>query len=105
MFSARQVPDAIFAANDLMAIAAMETLRHELGLKVPQDVSIVGFDDIPMAAWPSHSLTTLQQPIELMIVKATELLLNQINQTESRPDHIKLPVTPMLRNSTRSASG
>ncbi len=104
MFSAKQVPDAIFAANDLMAIAAMETLRHELGLKVPQDVSIVGFDDIPMAAWPSHSLTTLQQPIELMIVKATELLLNQINQTESSPDHIKLPVTPMLRNSTRSAS-
>ncbi len=104
MFSTRQVPDAIFAANDLMAIAAMETLRHELGLRVPQDVSIIGFDDIPMAAWPSHSLTTLQQPIELMIVKATELLLNQINHTESSPDHIKLPVTPMLRNSARSSS-
>lgn len=102
LFSAHDVPDAIFAANDLMAVAAMETLRHEFRLRVPEDVAIIGFDDIPMAAWPSHSLTTLQQPVDLMIVKATELLMKQIHETEPVPEHIKLPVTPMMRKSAQS---
>lgn len=84
-----------------MAIAAIDTLRHEFGLAVPDDVSVIGFDDVPMAAWPSHSLTTLKQPVELMASKATELLMAQINQIDTAPEHIMLPVTPMLRNSTR----
>jgi DNA-binding LacI/PurR family transcriptional regulator len=54
-------PDALFAANDHMAIAALETLRSELGLRVPEDVSVVGFDNVPQAAWPSFALTTVQQ--------------------------------------------
>lgn len=101
LFAASSPPDALFCANDLMAIAAMETLRHEFGLAVPDDVSVIGFDDVPMAAWPSHSLTTLKQPVDQMIMKATELLMGQINQTDTTPEHITLPVTPMLRNSTR----
>ena len=101
LFAAPSPPDALFSANDLMAIAAMETLRHELGLAVPDDVAVIGFDDMPMAAWPSHSLTTLKQPVDLMIMKATELLLEQINETESSPQQLILPVTPMLRHSTR----
>lgn len=101
LFSYSPPPDALFAANDLMAIAAMETLRHEFGLRVPDDVSVIGFDDVPMAAWPSHSLTTLKQPVELMTLKATELLMSQINQVDTTPEHLTLPVTPMLRKSTR----
>jgi DNA-binding LacI/PurR family transcriptional regulator len=101
LFASPSPPDAIFSANDLMAIAAMETLRHEFGLAVPDDVSVIGFDDVPMAAWPSHSLTTLKQPVDQMIIKATELLLEQIRETESVPQQITLPVTPMLRDSTR----
>ncbi|WP_163559865.1 LacI family DNA-binding transcriptional regulator [Halomonas sp. NO4] len=101
LFAASSPPDALFCANDLMAIAAMETLSHEFGLTVPDDVSVIGFDDVPMAAWPSHSLTTLQQPVDQMIMKATELLMGQINQTDTAPEHITLPVTPMLRGSTR----
>ncbi|WP_273142162.1 substrate-binding domain-containing protein [Halomonas sp.] len=101
LFTSSSPPDALFAANDLMAIAAMETVRHEFGLRVPSDVSVIGFDDVPMAAWPSHSLTTLQQPVELMVLKATELLMRQVNQLYSTPEQITLPVTPMLRNSTR----
>ncbi|MCE8037613.1 MAG: LacI family DNA-binding transcriptional regulator [Halomonadaceae bacterium] len=105
LFAAPSVPDALFAANDLMAIAAMETLRHELGLAVPEEVSVIGFDDIPMSTWPSHSLTTLQQPVEQMVVKATELLLEQIAHADTEPEHIMLPVTPMLRGSTRRPGG
>ena len=43
-------PDAVFVANDHMAMAVMDTLRHELGLNVPDDVSVVGYDDVPTAA-------------------------------------------------------
>nr|WP_299241216.1 LacI family DNA-binding transcriptional regulator [uncultured Halomonas sp.] len=101
LFASPSPPDALFSANDLMAIAALEVLRHEFGLAVPDDVSVIGFDDMPMAAWPSHSLTTLKQPVDLMVMKATELLLDQINQTDTTPEQITLPVTPLLRNSTR----
>ncbi|WP_111414796.1 LacI family DNA-binding transcriptional regulator [Billgrantia lactosivorans] len=101
LFADTPAPDALFAANDLMAIAAMEILRHEFCLKVPEDVSVIGFDDVPMASWPSHSLTTLQQPVGTMVMRATELLLAQIAQPDTPPEHITLPVTPMLRNSTR----
>ncbi|MBA2780083.1 LacI family DNA-binding transcriptional regulator [Billgrantia kenyensis] len=101
LFAAQSPPDALFCANDVMAIAAMETMRHEFGLTVPDDVSVIGFDDVPMARWPSHSLTTLQQPVDQMILKATELLMAQIHQTDTTPEQITLSVTPMLRNSTR----
>lgn len=101
LFASPTPPDALFSANDLMAIAAMEVMRHEFGLVIPDDVSVIGFDDVPMAAWPSHSLTSLKQPVDAMIMKATELLLKQIDQTSTAPEHITLPVTPMLRNSTQ----
>ncbi|AJY50685.1 LacI family DNA-binding transcriptional regulator [Halomonas sp. KO116] len=107
LFSARKLekmPDALFSANDLMAIAVMETLRDELHLTVPDNVSVVGFDDMVMSSWPSHSLTTLQQPVEQMIVKATELLLKHINNPEALPEQLVLPVTPRIRQSTSHIS-
>lgn len=104
LFSSPTPPDALFAANDLMALAAMEMVRHEFTLKVPNDVSIIGFDDVPMAAWPSHSLTTIRQPVDLMIQKATELLIKQVAQENIQPEHHIVPITPMLRGSTRKPS-
>jgi len=71
-------PDALFAANDHMAIAALETLRAELGMQVPRDVSVVGFDNVPQAAWPSFDLTTVQQDIEKMVDATRTLLFDQI---------------------------
>ncbi|CAN0392526.1 unnamed protein product [Ectocarpus sp. 12 AP-2014] len=103
LFSARQrekIPDALFAANDLMAIAVMETLQDELHFTVPDNVSVVGFDDMMMSSWPSHSLTTLQQPVEQMIIKATELLLKHISNPDALPEQLVLPVTPKIRQST-----
>lgn len=64
-------------------------------------VSIIGFDDVPMAAWPSHALTIVRQPVDMMIEKATELLMKQVAQEDMPPEHHTLPVTPMLRSSTR----
>ena len=101
LFSRESPPDAIFCANDLMAIAVMETAQHEFRLRIPEDVSVIGFDNVAMAAWPSHDLTTVAQPIDDMVIKATELLMHQVRDEETQPQHIKLPIVPMVRGSTR----
>ncbi len=73
--------EAIFAANDLMAIGAIKAIR-EAGKRVPDDIAIVGFDDIPLAAHFDPSLTTVRQPVARMGAVACRLLLQEINGEE-----------------------
>jgi DNA-binding LacI/PurR family transcriptional regulator len=80
LFAGRQRPDAVFVANDHMAIAAMDVLRCELGLQVPQDVSVIGFDDVPQAAWGGYQLTTIVQSVPDMVDATVELLNEQMQQ-------------------------
>ena len=54
-------PDAIFVANDHMALTTMDVIRFSLNLSIPNDVAIVGFDDVPPASWPAYNLTTVRQ--------------------------------------------
>jgi DNA-binding LacI/PurR family transcriptional regulator len=70
----RSRPDAIFFADDIMALGGMDALRFALGLKVPQDISVIGFDNIPLAGWPTYQLTTFAQPAEQMVEAAVRLL-------------------------------
>lgn len=70
--------DAVVAANDVMAIGAIDVLRHEMGARVPDDVAVVGFDGVAPAAWPSYRLTTMRQPVEAMTAAAVDLLCAQI---------------------------
>ncbi len=65
-------PDAIFFANDILALGGVDRLRRELGVRIPDDVSVIGFDDIQMAAWPSYDLTTVRQPVAEMVRLAVE---------------------------------
>ena len=67
-------PDAIFCANDLIAMGAMDTLRHRLGRRVPDDVLIAGFDDIPAASWASYQLTSFVQDCAGMVGEAVAML-------------------------------
>jgi DNA-binding LacI/PurR family transcriptional regulator len=67
-------PDAIFCANDLMAIGAIDSLRHCFGRRVPEDVIVAGFDDIPSASWCAYSLTTFAQDSAGMVSQAVSLL-------------------------------
>lgn len=69
-------PDSIFCVADVMAFGALDAARSGLGLAVPRDVSIVGFDDVPSAAWPAYDLTTVRQPIEAMVARTLSLLLD-----------------------------
>ena len=93
-------PDAVFCTNDIMAIGAIDAARHELGLRIPEDLSVVGFDDIPMAAWPSYGLTTVRQRVDAMAETAVELVCAAIaGQTSAVPAEV--PVDLVLRTSAR----
>ena len=74
-------PTAVFAANDLSAIATVEVAR-ELGLRVPQDLSVVGFDNIPESALCTPPLTTVDQPIREMGHRAIEMLIDLIGDAD-----------------------
>ena len=70
-------PDAVFVFNDMMAIGAMTAIR-KAGLSIPSEISIIGFDDIPLAAAVTPSLTTIAQPINEIAGRATELLIQRL---------------------------
>ena len=83
----RQNPDvtAIFALNDKMALGAMKKM-NELGLRVPQDVAVVGFDDIPQASFAIPGLTTIHQPLyeigKLACERMVELIHGKVNRVQ-----------------------
>jgi LacI family transcriptional regulator len=82
MLDSANPPSAIFTANDVSAIAAMEAARS-LGLAVPRDLSLIGFDNVPESALCEPPLTTIEQPIQQMGFEAVELLIGLV---EKRPD-------------------
>lgn len=94
-------PDAIFVGNDVMAFAVMDTLRFELGFDVPNDVSIVGFDDVAMASWPAYDLTTVRQPADAMVTATIDMLLGRIERPGGPPQKIEINGPLILRGSTR----
>lgn len=98
---ARNPPDAVFVANDHMAFTVMDTLRYELQLKVPGDVSVIGYDDVPIASWPSYNLTTVRQRANRMVSETVDVLLAQINGDAAEPRHIMIDAPLILRSSTK----
>jgi DNA-binding LacI/PurR family transcriptional regulator len=94
-------PDAVFAASDQMALVAMDMARHRFGLRVPQDLSIIGFDDAPAASWPSYDLTSYAQPAAAMVAATIELLLERIADPTVAPRLIVVPGQLVLRGSAR----
>jgi LacI family transcriptional regulator len=99
MLSMPNPPTAIFAANDISAIAAM-AVAAELGLRVPQDLSVVGFDNIPESALSSPALTTIEQPIRQMGHRAVEMLIELIRGQALAETHLTLDTRLVVRQST-----
>ncbi|HUT19645.1 MAG TPA: LacI family DNA-binding transcriptional regulator [Anaerolineae bacterium] len=93
-----QPPRAVFAANDQMAIGALDVV-HNQGLRVPDDVAIVGFDDIPAAAYVNPPLTTVRQNIRESGELAVQLLLRRIEELETEVENIVLPTQLVVRRS------
>ncbi|ARM90981.1 DNA-binding LacI/PurR family transcriptional regulator [Rhizobium leguminosarum] len=73
ILSASDSPNAIFCCNDIMALGTIDAAR-ERGLRIPDDLAVIGFDDIPMASWSSYRLTTIRQPVERMVQEAVNLI-------------------------------
>ena len=97
-------PDAIFVASDAMAVGAIRALR-EAGKRVPEDVAVAGFDDIPLAAHTQPSLTTVRQPIQKMGAIAAETLIDLISHPSALPHRVVLPTELVIRASCGSLSG
>lgn len=101
LLGAKERPDAIFCISDVMAMGALDAARCELGLNVPGDVSIVGFDDIPSAAWPSYDLTTVRQPVEAMVSQALSILAEDVGYGSSAPVAVRVPGEIVIRRSAK----
>ncbi|MDJ0396800.1 substrate-binding domain-containing protein, partial [Rhodococcus sp. G-MC3] len=96
------VPTAVFCTNDLIAFGALDAVRS-LGLSVPRDAWIVGFDDVDMAQWPSFDLTTVHQPSREMAASAVRMLLDRIADPEVPYGHSTFPCRLVVRGSTDHA--
>jgi DNA-binding LacI/PurR family transcriptional regulator len=92
-------PTAIFAASDVQAMGVYEAARQN-GLRLPEDLSVVGFDDVPMAQWVSPPLTTLHQPLAEMAAMATKTLL--AGGTIGLQNRVELATTLVVRSSTQA---
>ena len=93
-----QKPDAVFAASDMMAYGAMRALA-EANLRIPEDVAVVGFDDIPASSKAHPSLTTVRQQVSLMGSKAVELLINLIENGITSTQHVIMDTELVVRES------
>lgn len=101
MFTADVIPDGVFVANDHMALAVLDVLRHELKLQVPETVAVVGYDDTMPASWASYDLTTIKQMSERMAEKTVSLLVDQIENRALQIEKIQVDGPLVVRNSSR----
>ena len=102
LFSGDSIPDAVFVASDQMAFAVMDVLRSELGLSVPEQVSVIGFDDTAPSAWGAYNLTTVAQSLNIMMGLTIDTLLQQIESENLQPQSIVVPVKLTERGSART---
>ena len=100
LFESNKRPDALFCANDLMAMGAIDRAR-QIKLQVPEDLSVVGFDDIAMANWPEYALTTIHQPLARMVEATVDVLLNAIKSESSERIIKVIPGKLVKRSSAR----
>ncbi|MEO9653620.1 LacI family DNA-binding transcriptional regulator [Marinomonas sp.] len=92
--------EAVFCGDDILAIATLDTAR-ELGKKCPDDIGILGFNDMSMASWGAYNLTTIQQPIKAMVDVAVDIIINRIEQPQLDTEKRLLPCQVVLRGTLK----
>lgn len=105
MFDVDAPPDAVFVTNDHMAFAVMDVLRFELGVRIPDEVSVVGYDDVALAGWPSYNLTTVRQPANRMAAETVDLLMGRLDDPGMPPRRIEIDGPLIIRGSARTPQG
>ena len=94
-------PDAIFCANDTMALAALEVARVEFHLRVPEDLAVVGYDNSEPTHWPFYDLTSVDQNMPEMALVAIELLMKKLASAHPQVEHLVIPARLVERSTTR----
>ncbi len=100
----RDRPDAVFVCNDHMAFAFVDAVRHKIGMRIPEDLLVAGFDDVPIAAWPAYDLTSYRQPINRMVAQTVDVLLAQIDNADIPARKLRLEGELIVRGSTGGPS-
>jgi LacI family transcriptional regulator len=99
MFEHPDPPSAVFCSNDLSAFGALDGARA-MNIRVPDDLWIVGYDDVDMASWTSYSLTTVRQPVDDMVKIAVQLLLERLDNPNKPSTHHRFTSELVIRGST-----
>ncbi len=94
--------DGAFCATDLIALGFLDTARFELALEIPRQLSVIGFDNIPESAWPSHGLTTVSQPIQAFL-EAIQACLDDERLLSDGALNFTVPVELVRRTTTTGA--
>lgn len=95
--------DCIFGGNDIIALGVMDAIR-QAGLKVPDDISVIGFDNIRMTTWESYLLTTWEQPLEEMITYSVQILTDLIEKRTTKTKRLMLDGKLIVRNTVKRKS-
>lgn len=101
LLAAKARPDAIFCASDYMAFAVLDVARREFGLTVPEQLSVVGFDDVPEASRPEYNLTTYAQPAAALVAEAIKIIDQRLNKPGTRALRREVRGDLIVRGSAR----
>lgn len=95
-------PDAVFCMTDSIATGFIDQARSNYGVKIPDDISVIGFDDDPIASWPQYDLTTVAQPIEIMVQETIDILLDLIKYEKSGVLKKMIPGNLVIRSTVKN---
>lgn len=97
--------DGVFCATDLLAFGVMDGLIHDFGISIPEQVQLVGFNNIEQSSWRGYELSTIQQDSEAQSLEAVEMMLDRIKNPSQKAKNVVHPVTPVYRKTTRNSHG
>jgi DNA-binding LacI/PurR family transcriptional regulator len=100
LFAEPSKPQAIFCATDNLAMAVMDVARLEFNLRIPQDLQVIGFDDIPQTQWLNYQLSTFKQDFKRLARESVKIVVNQIQDQETSLVKLMVPVKFIERKTT-----
>ncbi len=101
LLSTSEPPDALFYTDDIMACGGMDAARYEFALTIPEDIGIIGVDDIQLASSPAYKLTTIKQPFSEMVTASIDVLFQHIDDQQLAARKIVFPCDVIIRNTLR----
>lgn len=102
MFSDLNHPKAVFCATDNLGMAVMDVARLEFGLRIPEDLQVIGFDDIPQSQWLSYQLTTFKQDFRRLARESVKIVVNQIQERDTSLVKLMIPAKLIKRSTTKA---